>query len=229
MKPCDIEDQGVDCHVDPTSKTITKLVFKRRTPMVEIWLEDQPALTCHLDLILGYQLETGMTLEPKVIEALRVDQRALEAWQKVLRYCHSRTRTVAEVRRFLSAAEVPEELAEDFMERLRRDYSLDDHRAASEFDEQNRERLGDRRIRSELRRRGISGGVIESVMGSRSGLDRETEEFETALALAKKKVDSDRGVDPRKVAMRVAGLLQRKGYSQSVIRKVAQSLDLKLF
>lgn len=208
---------------------ITKLAFKKMTPMVEVWLDGSLGLTCHLDLILKYQLETGLSLSEDVLEALRQDQASLEAWHKALRYCLSKTRTVAEVKRYLASKEVDNHLASSILERLRRDYDLDDLKAVLEYDEQNRGRMGSRRIRSELQRRGVSGSVIDSVLSGRDGEDREAEELEAALSLARKKIDSDQGEDPRKVAMRVVGLLQRKGYSQGLIRKVADTLELKLY
>jgi regulatory protein len=208
---------------------ITKLSFKKMTPMVEVWLDNSLGLTCHLDLVLKYQLETGMTLTEDILESLRQDQLSLEAWHKALRYCLSRTRTVAEVKRYLSSKEVDADLANSILARLVQDYELDDLKAVIEYDEQNRGRMGRRRIRNDLQRRGVSSSVIDSALGGRDAEDREAEEFEAALALARKKVASDRGDDPRKVAMRVIGLLQRKGYSQGLIRKVADTLELKLY
>lgn len=208
---------------------ITKLSFKKMTPMVEVWLDNSLGLTCHLDLVLKYQLETGMTLTEDVLESLRQDQLSLEAWHKALRFCLSRTRTVAEVKRYLSSKEVDAELASSILARLVQDYELDDLKAVIEYDEQNRGRMGRRRIQNDLQRRGVSSSVIVSALGGRDAEDREAEELEAALALARKKVASDRGDDPRKVAMRVIGLLQRKGYSQGLIRKVADTLELKLY
>ncbi|MZQ97263.1 MAG: hypothetical protein GT601_06275 [Acidaminobacter sp.] len=208
---------------------ITKLSFKKMTPMVEVWLDNSLGFTCHLDLVLKYQLETGMTLTEDVLESLRQDQLSLEAWHKALRYCLSRTRTVAEVKRYLSSKEVDTDLANSILARLVQDYELDDLKAVIEYDEQNRGRMGRRRIRSDLQRRGVSGSVIDAALGGRDAEDREAEELEAALALARKKIASDRGDDPGKVAMRVIGLLQRKGYSQGLIRKVADTLELKLY
>jgi len=208
---------------------ITKLAFKKMTPMVEVWLNGSLEITCHLDLILKYQLETGMTLSEDVLETLRKDQLSLEAWQKALRYCLSKTRTVAEVKRFLASKEVEADLADSILERLKHDYGLDDFNAVIDYDEQNRGRMGDRRIRSELLRRGVSSSVIHDALGGRDAEAREAEEYEAALSLARKKIAGDLGQDPRKVAMRVIGLLQRKGYSQGLIRKVADTLDLKLY
>ncbi|MDK9709932.1 regulatory protein RecX [Acidaminobacter sp.] len=208
---------------------ITKLSFKKMTPMVEVWLDNSLGFTCHLDLVLKYQLETGMTLTEDVLESLRQDQLSLEAWHKALRYCLSRTRTVTEVKRYLSSKEVDTDLANSILARLVQDYELDDLKAVIEYDEQNRGRMGRRRIRSDLQRRGVSGSVIDAALGGRDAEDREAEELEAALALARKKIASDRGDDPGKVAMRVIGLLQRKGYSQGLIRKVADTLELKLY
>jgi len=197
--------------------------------MVEVWLDNSLGLICHLDLVLKYQLETGMILTEDAFETLRQDQLSLEAWHKALRYCLSRTRTVAEVKRYLSSKEVDNHLVNSILERLKKDYELDDLKAVIEYDEQNRGRIGRSRIRSDLQRRGVSGSVIDAALGGQYAEDREAEELEAALALARKKITSDRGEDPRKVAMRVVGLLQRKGYSQSLIRKVADTLELKLY
>lgn len=224
-----LEIEKQEENAPPSSRTVTKLAFKKMTPMVEVWLDGSLGLTCHLDLILKYQLDTGMILSRDALDALAQDQASLEAWHRALRYCFSKTRTVAEVRRYLTLKEVEADLVDGILERLQKEYDLDDHKAAIEYDEQNRGRFGSRRIRSELMRRGVSGTVIDSVLSGCEGEDRQTEEFEAAMALAEKKVKSDQSEDPRKVAMRVVGLLQRKGYSQSLIRKVADALELKLY
>jgi len=208
---------------------ITKLTFKKMTPMVEVWLDGSLGLTCHLDLILKYQLETGMSLSEDDLETLRQDQLSLEAWQKALRYCLSRTRTAAEVKRYLNSKEVDSHLANSILARLERDYDLNDLKAVKEYDEQNRGRMGSRRIRSDLQRRGVSVAVIDAALGGNNDEDREAEELDAALALARKKIASNVGEDPRKVAMRVIGLLQRKGYSQGLIRKVVDTLELRLY
>lgn len=208
---------------------ITKMAFKKMTPVVEVWLDEKLAFTCHLDLILKHQLETGMVLSPESVNRIMADQVKLDAWHKALRYCLSKTRTTAEIRRYLQGKEADEGLAAEIISRLQRDYGLDDHRAAREYYEQNRGRMGNRRIRSELLRRGVSSATADAVLNASGESDRGAEEFETALQAARKKLERDSNIDPRKAAMRIAGLLQRKGYTAEVIRKVADALELKLY
>lgn len=226
-------DQGRENSTDTLKQAagnkITKLAFKKMTPAVEVWLDEKLAFICHLDLILKHQLETGMVLSPESVTRIMADQAKLDAWHKALRYCLSKTRTTAEIRRYLQGKETDEDLTAEIIERLQRDYALDDQRAAKEYFEQNRGRMGNRRIRSELLRRGISSSTADAVLNASGERDRGAEELETALQLAQKKLESDRNVDPRKAAMRIVGLLQRKGYTAEVIRKVADALELKLY
>lgn len=222
------EDSG-DASVQSAGAVITKLAFKKMTPMVTVWLDDALAFTCHLDLVLKHQLETGMVLSPENVSSIMADQAALDAWHKALRYALSKTRTTAEVRRYLQGKSADEALITEIIGRLRRDYELDDHKAAAEYFEQNRGRMGNRRIRSELLRRGISSSIADAVLSGPGEGCRAAEELETALLLARKKLESAQGVEPRKAAMRVIGLLQRKGYGTEVIRKVADALELKLY
>ncbi|SCZ78903.1 regulatory protein RecX [Acidaminobacter hydrogenoformans] len=227
--PDQVTNDRTDVLKQAAGTVITKLAFKKMTPMVTVWLDDALAFTCHLDLVLKHQLETGRVLSPENVNTILADQAALEAWHKALRYALSKTRTTAEVRRYLQSKEADEALITEIIGRLRRDYELDDHKAAKEYFEQNRSRMGNRRIRSELLRRGVSSSTADAVISGPGDGCRAAEELETALLLARKKLESDQGVDPRKAAMRVVGLLQRKGYGTEVIRKVADALELKLY
>jgi SOS response regulatory protein OraA/RecX len=208
---------------------ITKMVFRKMLPEAEIWLDDQKIMSCHLDLVLKYQLETGMQLDAGTLENLKRDQLALEAWHQGLRYCYTGVRTRGEVRRRLRGKGYGLDLIEDIISRLERDYGLDDVEAARDYFERNQSRMGDMRIRNELMRRGVAPGVIDGILKGQNREARDEEAFESALELAKKKLVQSEGTDPRKLALRIVSLLQRRGYDARLIRKVLETLELKLY
>lgn len=232
------------------NRRIIKLVFKKTTPAAVLWLQrdvspeseapgdpwmaldpevEDERFDCHLDLVLRYQLEKDMLLTPAVYEQLRQDQLALELRHKALNYHYARTRTVAEVRRFLQGKNAPPDWIEEILLELAENHGLEDEKAVLDYIEQKRGRLGPVRLRHELLRRGAAPGLVDQALASLNALHGEDEIFEAALALAQKKLAGEKDTDLRKAALRVVGLLQRRGYTPEMIRRVARALDLKLY
>ncbi len=78
--------------------------------------------------------------------------------------------------------------------------------------------LAGRALRQELRRRGVDGEVIDEAVGR---LDAG-QERETARVLIERRLASTSGLEPRKRAARLAGMLCRKGYSAGLAMAVVR-------
>lgn len=77
--------------------------------------------------------------------------------------------------------------------------------------------FGRRRIEGELRNKGINRDTIQEVLAEVLG---EVKEIETAKLVAKKKLNTMRSVDRSALRRRLAGFLERKGFSFEIIRMV---------
>jgi regulatory protein len=82
--------------------------------------------------------------------------------------------------------------------------------------------FGRRRIEGELRSKGVDRGIIEQIFAELFDGDSE---FETAKLTARKKLSTLRSVDPEARRRRLAGFLERKGYSFEIIRRVLRDTD----
>ena len=242
-------DNGQSMAESGENRRIKKIAFKKTTPAAVLWLQrevepeqvkpfaavgaepeaGEERFECHLDLVLRFQLEQGMLLTPEVYGRLRQDQMALELRHKALRYHYAGSRTVAEVRRFLQGKNAPPDWIEDILRDLEETHGLDDEKAVRDYIEQKSGRLGPVRLRHELLRRGAAPGLVDGALASLCSQNGEDNAYEAALALARKKLATEKEGDPRKAALRVVGLLQRRGYTPDMIRRVARALDLKLY
>lgn len=115
--------------------------------------------------------------------------------------------------------EAPPAIAAAVVERLREVGLLDDERYAARLARSLSEgkHYPRRRIEQELRRRGISNGLVQAVV-----FDLEGEDFEQALALLQKKYYNKlNDPDSRR---RVIAALARRGFSYGAIRRAMDEM-----
>ncbi|MGY4770151.1 RecX family transcriptional regulator [Kribbella sp. CWNU-51] len=133
-------------------------------------------------------------------------------------------RTRAELADLLAEREIPDEVAEEVLDRFTEVGLIDDAAFANAWVEsRHRGRgLGKRALAQELRRRGVDDELARDALDE---LDPEQEE-ETARALVRRKLRSMRSLD-RQVAMRrLLGMLGRKGYPGGLAMTIVkQELD----
>ena len=133
-------------------------------------------------------------------------------------------RTRAELADLLAEREIPDEVADEVLDRFTEVGLIDDAAFANAWVEsRHRGRgLGKRALAQELRRRGVDDELARDALDE---LDPDQEEA-TARALVRKKLRSMRSLE-RQVAMRrLLGLLARKGYPGGLAMTVIkQELD----
>lgn len=126
-----------------------------------------------------------------------------------------RERTAKQIRDKLTAKECAPEAIDAALAELQRHGFQDDRRYARLYAEDKRrlQAWGDRRIRMELTRAGISRELLDAVLHGDEPLDAPTE-MEAALELlSRKRPDLS---DP-KVKQRMAGMLARRGIASSTV------------
>jgi regulatory protein len=82
--------------------------------------------------------------------------------------------------------------------------------------------FGRRRIEQELRNKGIGRDIIAGALSSVFGAETE---LETARGAAEKKINSMKSADGETRRRRLAGFLERKGFSFEIIRKVIREME----
>lgn len=145
--------------------------------------------------------------EAEVEEAGEVERACEDAFGAALRALGRRERSIAEMRTWLAARDVPARAAERAVERLCEVGALDDRRFAVAFAEDKRTLAGwgSERIESTLRARGVPEEAIADALASDDGVA----ELERAVALLEERAEALEGDAARQRAL---AFLVRRGY-----------------
>ncbi|MFV0451095.1 MAG: regulatory protein RecX [Propioniciclava sp.] len=138
----------------------------------------------------------------------------------VLRQLTARARTRSELEQALARKGVPEDVADEVLDRFTELRLIDDVGYAAAWVEGQQRRMTSRRaLRQELGRKGVEAEVIDEAL---EGVDDETE-FAAALALAEKRARATRGLERQVRYRRMAGALARKGFSGAITHRAVQA------
>lgn len=198
---------------------------KKDPARVSVYLDGAFAFGLHRDVVLGQGLSKGQRLDVETQEHLiRLDQ-GYRAYARALRYLGHRARTVEEVRRKLAEHGYPEAAVADVLDRLLRDRYLDDTAFTESYVEarvRNRG-FGPRRLRAELRRKGVPAAVVEAVMET---FEAETNTLAIARGQAQKRwAQLAREPDPRKRRRKLNDYLLRRGFDYDTVRRVVEEVE----
>ena len=130
-------------------------------------------------------------------------------------------RSRQELRAKLAKKAVPDELAEQLLDRFTEVGLVDDAAFARSWVEsrQRSRGLARRALAQELRRKGVDGETAQAALDE---VDPEQEQA-AAQALVRKKLRSLHGVDRTTATRRLAGMLARKGYSAGLAFAVVRA------
>jgi regulatory protein len=173
--------------------------------------------------VIAPWLKVGLDLTPAQVEELKREDAGEKAYQRALHYLSYRERSEQEVRENLEKHEVPQEIIEDTLERLR-DQSLVNDDSFAETWVENRKAFhprGKRALAVELRRKGVSREVIDRAL-------EDVDEYAMAEKVAAKKIRRLRNLEWPDFRKKMYGYLSRRGFNYSVSRDVVQSSWEKL-
>jgi regulatory protein len=144
-----------------------------------------------------------------------------EALQRALKFLGFRARSEQEVRVKLAQLGFPQRTVETTLERLLTLNLLNDEQFARAWalTRVERQGFGPLRVEKELRTKGVSQSLIDRIVGEAIGPKQGKERAQVFL---EKRFGNKDLRDP-KVRRRVVGLLQRRGYRDSVIAEVLQT------
>lgn len=188
-----------------------------------IFLDDDFALGLHADVVAEAGLKKGMTLEPAEWAALIRKDLYHRAWSRCLNYLASRPRTKQEIRRRLTAINTPEDAVEQIMDRLE-DLGYVDDRDYAERYVASRVRskgYGPRRLKQELRKRGIDRRTADEAVGRLSSkVVREKLDELAENAISRYSRVDDEWERRRKIT----AWLARRGYDYGEINRALDRL-----
>jgi len=197
---------------------ITALQPQKRDPQrVNIHLDGEYAFG--LARIVAAWLKVGQELSEEKIASLQAEDARERAFQQALLFLSYRTRSESEIRQNLRKHEIPEEVIEQTLERLRQGRLADDDKFAQAWVEnRNTFRPRSRRALSvELRQKGLSDETARSAL---EGLDEEALAYEAGL----KKVRRLELLEWNEFRRKLSEFLARRGFPYSVIAPVVSRI-----
>jgi len=207
-------------------RKVTALQVQKRNPnRVNVHLDGEYAFG--LARIVAAWLQVGQTLDEDKIAELKAEDARERAMQQALLYLSYRARSEREIRQNLSKHEIPDDVIEDTLERLRRNGFANDKKFASAWVE-NRNTFrprGRRALAMELRQKGIEDTTIEFAL---EDLDEDALAYEAGLKKARKlkgaALSSSKGLEWSEFRKKMSDFLARRGFSYSVIAPIVSRL-----
>ena len=134
-----------------------------------------------------------------------------------------RPRSVYEIRSRLKLKGYDDPVIEDVVASLERAGELNDERFARFWVESRMHMnpAGDVVLNHELKRNGISNGIIEAVLAEKA---EKYDEYEVALSMARDRFDRLKKLDRRKATKRIYDFLLRRGFKYENIRRVVENI-----
>ena len=197
---------------------ITAIEPQKRDPnRVNIHLDGSYAFG--LTRITAAWLKVGQELSDNKIASLQAEDDRERAYQQAMLFLSYRARSESEIRQNLSKHEIPPEVIEQTLERLRENQLADDKQFARAWvDNRNTFRPRSRRaLQMELRQKGLSDEAAQSAL---EGLDEEALAYEAGLKKARR-LQSEEWSEFRK---KLSEHLARRGFPYSVIASVVSRI-----
>ncbi len=193
-------------------------IKSRRHRFSALFLDGEPTLIDTETLLLsGYNV--GDSIDDEQLHELTLASQRNRAYEKALYLLEYRAHSRKELFTKLRSV-FPDEVCEHAIERVEELGLIDDFKFAEDFAEELFERkgFGERRVRLELEKRGISRDIVDDVLE-----DYDPEDVkESIIAVIKKKYRSI-PEDEKNLARMYAGL-SRMGYSYGDIRSAIDEL-----
>jgi len=190
---------------------ITALQPQKRDPQrVNIHLDGEYAFS--LARIVAVWLKVGQELSDEKIASLQTEDARERAYQQAMLFLSYRARSESEIRQNLRKHEIPEDVIEQTLDRLRENQLANDDKFARAWVEnRNTFRPRSRRALSvELRQKGISDEAAQSAL---AGLDEEALAYEAGL----KKARRLQVLEWSEFRKKLSEFLARRGFPYSVI------------
>jgi regulatory protein len=184
---------------------------------VEIAMESGTTFIVDTNIAYDAGIAPNLTLVQSEVQALLDADDLMAAKQVATRQLSYRPRSVSELRHTLSLRGFGTHIIDQVIERFRELGYLDDADFARRWI-QTREQLaprGTRLLKQELRQKGIDADLADEALA-----DADLDELETATRIAERRLPKMNGLDRDTQRRRLAGYLERRGFSHEIIRQI---------
>lgn len=192
-------------------------------------LEDGRRLRVDIEQVARLGLEPGGAVGPGVVARLEARDAYHRARERALRLLAIRPRSATEIRAQLARDRVAETAIRAVIADLSADGLLDDMAFARAWIARRTSGspYGPRRIRWELRERGVPPAVIDRAINEAFADLGDPGQIEerSALTLIRTRLRGYRHLAPDRRARRIAALLERRGFSEATIVRILRMAD----
>ena len=201
------------------AQRITAIEPQQKNPQrLNIYLDGEFAFG--LAAIVAAWLKVGQELGEEKIASLKAEDECEVTYQKALHFLNYRPRSSAEVRQNLLKRGISESLTNATVDRLQSAGLINDETFARNWVE-NRNAFrprGKPALRMELRRKGLSEEIVQSV------LDMQVNEAALAFEAARKYARRLTGLEWPEFRQKLGGFLARRGFSYTTLAPVVSEV-----
>lgn len=197
--------------------TITSIKQQKNKDRVNVYLDDEFGFGIDLDNFVLLHLKVDQELTDEEVVEIVKKAEFQKTWEKLLRFAMVRPRSEKEIRDYFRRKKIHESMHEELLEKLKHFELLDDEKFAKWWVDQRIQfkSKSKRVIQMELRQKGISKEIIDSVL-EETPMDEE----KMAKELLEKKAYKWKNLEPRARRQKISQYLAGKGFSWEVIEKV---------
>jgi len=194
-------------------RKITAIEPRKNRNRVNIHLDGEFAFG--LDRFVAAWPKTGQELSDEKIAKLQADDARERAYQQAMLFLSHRVRSEKEIRQNLRKHEIPEEVIEQTLEKLREGGLANDNQFARAWVEnRNIFRPRSRRVLAmELRQKGLDDETVQSAV---AGVDEDALAYESAI----KRANRFKNLEWSEFCKKLSEYLARRGFSYSVIAPI---------
>ncbi len=200
---------------------ITDLQYQKNKKRINVYIDNEFAFGIDEELKFRYSLHLDDEISQEFIDEVIKAEEQLKVNNYAFRLLSFRQRSEKEIHMALKRKGYNEENISHTIDYLKQNKYIDDEYFTKSFiaDKQNLNGYGSQKIKYELIKKGISKETIEKHL-----IKDNQEEYELALQVASKKLNSYKDQDKNSTWNKLGGFLQRKGYSFDIISKVLRTL-----
>jgi regulatory protein len=204
--------------------TITALTVQKRKPwQTSIFVNGEYWRSCSNESVHELGLIEDMGFDVDGFSALDKRLNEKRAFDRAVLLLSYRARSSSELSGRLKQAGFTEEVVEQTVDKLKRLGYIDDSAFSASWANSriSTKLYGSKRIRQELKEKGVADDIIAGVL---SEIDDKDEEFDRAKTLANDKLQKIRSADSKADFRRLSQFLIRRGYAGSIAYKVCKDL-----
>lgn len=207
-------------------KIITKIeVGKRDKKRVNIFLDEEFAFACSVDLVYYYNLNKGKSIDENYLKEIVEEDNYLKGKNYALKVIERNYKTEKEVIDKLIRKEYKPEIIERIIEFLKEYNFINDEKYCEMFIREKISSCGRNKIKYLLMKKGIKGDIIDTEM-RKIHEDHEDIEKDNGFKVAEKKyniiIKSES--DPVKIYRKLSQYLANRGYMWEDIKKILKEI-----